>query len=633
MFGPWVSGGAITADMWIPMPLEGSRWVTQGGSLIRNVHSLVVVGRLAPGVSLDQARADLGRVGAQLEGEFPESNRGWGTTVVALMDQTVGNVKPALLITLVGVGLLLLMATVNVANLVLARSVTRQREIAVRAALGASRLRLARQSLTESIILALAGATLGLLFVRWGVEALVALAPIDIPRMQDVSPDSRVVAVTLAVGVATGLLIGLLPALSSAGSDAAPALQDHSRGTVGSRSRRRLRSTLVVVEVALAVVLTVAAGLLIRSFMRLMDVDPGFRPESLLTLQMNIPDRLVSEPNRPVSGEQRRTFYEDLLDRLEAIPGVVAVGGTTRIPLGSSSVTTSLHVEGREPTGQLPEVEFRRVMRDFFPAMGTPLVRGRLFGPEDGPTAAAVAVINQTLARRIFGTADPIGQHIRTGPAPSGPWLTIIGVVGDMRHASLDVDPLPELYLDYASNPPNSPFIAIRTSGEPTSVAAAVRREARALDASAALYDIRSMDSIRAASVAERRFLLILITAFGALALLLASVGVYGVMTLVVSERTQEVGVRLALGAEPSRVLGMIVRQAVTLAVAGVGLGLALAAILAPLMTGQLFGVAAMDPATFLAVPALLALVAVAAALVPGRRAMRIDPAMAMRNE
>jgi putative ABC transport system permease protein len=456
MFGPWVSGGAVTADMWIPMPLEGSRWVTPGGSLIRSVHSLVVVGRLAPGVSLDQARADVGRVGLQLEAEFPESNRGWGTTVVSLTDQTVGNVRPALLITVVGVGLLLLMATVNVANLVLARSVARQRELAVRAVLGASRLRLARQSLTESIILALAGAALGLLFVRWGVEALAALAPVDIPRMQDVSPDSRVVAVTLVVGVATGLLIGLLPSLSSASSDAAPALQDHSRGTVGSRSRRRLRSSLVVVEIALAVVLTVAAGLLIRSFTRLMNVDPGFRPESLLTLQMNIPDRLVNEPNRPVTADERRAFYEDLLDRLEAIPGVIAVGGTTRIPLGSSSVTTSLQVEGREPTGQLPEVEFRRVMRDFFPAMGTPLVRGRLFGPEDGPTAASAAIINQTLARRIFGTADPIGRHIRTGPAPSGPWLTIIGVVGDMLHASLDVDPLPELYLDYASNPPNS---------------------------------------------------------------------------------------------------------------------------------------------------------------------------------
>ena len=361
---------------------------------------------------------------------------------------------------LVGVALLLLMAAVNVANLVLARSVARQRELAVRAALGASRLRLARQSLTESVILALAGAALGLLFVRWGVEALVALAPADIPRMQDVSPDSRVVAVTVVVGVATGLLIGLLPALSSASTDAAPALQDHSRGTVGSRSRRRLRSTLVVVEVALAVVLTVGAGLLIRSFMRLMNVDPGFRPESLLTLQMNIPDRLVNEANRPVTSDARRAFYEDLLDRLEAIPGVMAVGGTTRIPLGSSSVTTSLQVEGREPTGQLPEVEFRRVMHDFFPAMGTPIVRGRGFAPEDGPTAPSVVVVNETIARRVFGSADPIGQHVRTGPHPTGPWRRWSASSATCATPASRPPRRPRLYVNYLTSPPVAPFIA-----------------------------------------------------------------------------------------------------------------------------------------------------------------------------
>ena len=633
MFGPWVSGGGVTADMWIPMPLEGSRWVTAGGSLIRDVHSLVVVGRLAPGVSLQQARSDLIQVGQQLEAEFPDSNRGWGTTVVSLMNQTVGDVRPALLITLTGVALILLMAAVNVANLVLARSVARQRELAVRAALGASRLQLARQALTESLLLALAGAVLGLLLVRWGVQLLVALAPTDIPRVQEVSPDLRVVGVTLLVAVATGLFVGLMPALSIGNTDTAPALQDHSRGSIGSRRRRRLRATLVVVEVGLAVLLTIGAGLLIRSFGKLMDVDPGFRSDSLLTLQMNLPDRLVNEPNRPVSPEQRRAFYEELLDRIEAIPSVVAVGGTTRIPLGSSSVTTSLQVEGRDNTGQLPEVEFRRVMRDFFPAMGTPIVRGRLFGPEDGPTAGSVAIVNQTLARRIFGDIDPIGQHVRTGPSPSGPWITIVGVVGDIRHAGLDADPLPEIYFDYASNPPNSPFLAIRTSGAPEAVAAAVRREARELDASASLYDIKTMEAIRAASVAEQRFLLILITAFGSLALLLASVGVYGVMTLVVSERTQEVGVRLALGAEPVRVLAMIVRQAVALAGLGVALGVLGAAALAPLLASQLFGVGTADPITFAAVPAVLVTVAAAAALLPARQAMRIDPVQAIRYE
>ena len=625
MFGPWVSGGATTADMWIPMPFEGSRWVTPGGTLVRNVHSLVAIGRLAPGVSIEQAQADLRAVALQMESDFPESNRGWGTTVVSLMDQTVGDVRPALLLTLAGVGLILLMAAVNVANLVLARGVSRQRELAVRAALGASRLRLARQSLTESVTLALAGAAVGLVLVRWSVRGLAALAPIDMPRMQEVSPDGRVVLLTLVVAIGTGLLIGVMPAFVAAG-DAGRALQEASRGAAGSRGRRRLRSSLVIVEVALAVVLTVAAGLLLRSFARLMSVDPGFRSESLLTLQLNVPDRLTTP-------EARRTFYDDLLARWAAIPGVVAVGGTTRIPLGSSSVTTSLQVNGRPDTGQLPEVEFRRVMRDYFTAMGTPVVRGRLFAPEDGPTAAAAAVVNQTLARRIFGGSDPIGQQVRTGPSRSGPWITIVGVVGDIRHAGLDAEPLPELYLHYASSPPNSPFIAIRTTGEASAVAETVRREARAADASLSIYDMRTMDDVRAASVAERRFLLILITAFGALALLLASVGVYGVMTLVVSERTQEVGVRLALGADPARVLVMIVRQAVSLAAIGVAIGVTGAAMLAPLIASQLFGVGVMDPVTFAAVPLMLVAVATAAAVVPGRRAMRVDPVQAIRYE
>jgi predicted permease len=348
---------------------------------------------------------------------------------------------------------------------------------------------------------------------------------------------------------------------------------------------------------------------------------------------MNVPDRLVNEPNRPVSATERRVFYEGLLDRLAAIPGVVAVGGTTRIPLGSSSVTSSLEVAGHPATERLPEVEFRRVMRDYFAAMGTPVVRGRLFSADDGPTAASVAIVNQTLARRMFPDADPIGQQVRLGPSRRGPWTTIVGVVGDARQAGLDVDPLPEIYLNYASNPPNSPFIAIRTVGEASALAAAVRREVRAHDPTAALYDIRTMDAIRAASVAEQRFLLMLLTAFGALALVLASVGVYGVMTLVVAERTQEVGVRLALGAAPIAVLTMIVRGALTLAGAGVAMGLGAAAGLAPLLSSQVFGIDVIDPLTFAVVPLLLLAVAVAASTGPARRAMRVDPVQAMRYE
>ena len=373
-------------------------------------------------MTLAQTRADLGAISRRLEEEFPDSNRGWGVTIVPLMEQTVGNVRPALLIVLAGVGVILLMAAVNVANLLLARSVSRQRELAVRTALGASPARLVRQSLTESVMLAFAGAALSLLFVRWGVQALVALAPIDIPRMQEVAPDSRALVLTLIVAIASGLLVGLLPALATRRQDSAPALQDHSRGAMGaSRRRSRLRGALVVAEVAMSVVLTIGAGLLLRSFTRLMMVDPGFRSESVLTLQMNLPDRLVNDTSRAVTADERRVFYDGLLDRLAAIPGVTAVGGTTRIPLGSSSVTTSLEVAGSPATERLPEVEFRRIIRDYFTAMGTPVVRGRLFTEADGPTAASVAVVNQTLARRMFPDAESDRTAGPPGPVAKRP--------------------------------------------------------------------------------------------------------------------------------------------------------------------------------------------------------------------
>jgi predicted permease len=385
-----------------------------------------------------------------------------------------------------------------------------------------------------------------------------------------------------------------------------------------------MRTALVVTELALAVVLTVGAGLLLRSFNSVMALDPGFRPDHLLTMQMAMPARI----NTP---EARRAYYAQLFERLGALPGVTAVGGTTRIPLGSTSVTTTVQVESRPlPVSELPEVEFRRAMHDYFVAMGIPIKRGRGFTAEDGPNAPPVVIVNEAMARRVFGTDDPIGQHVRMGPNPSGPWSTVVGVIGDIRHAGLEETPAPEMYVNYLANPPVAPFIALRTSGDPAALAEALRADARSFDATLALYDIRTMEQIRSESVAERRFLLLLIGAFGVLALVLAAVGVYGVMALVVSERTQEMGVRLALGAAPAEVLAMVVRQAVVLAGTGVAAGIAVATALTPLMASQLFGVPPIDPITYVAVPLLLVAVATVAALVPGRRAMRIDPVRAM---
>ncbi|MGD9902499.1 MAG: ABC transporter permease [Vicinamibacterales bacterium] len=617
---------SIAVDVWTTMVMTGPRMVDASGQLVRNVHYLAAVGRLAPGTSVAEARAGMAAVAARLERAYPDTNGGWTTTVGPLHEQVVGDVRPALLVLLGGVGVILLMACVNVANLVLARSVSRQKELAVRAALGAGRWRLARQALTESLLLAVTGGVVGLLVVRWGVQGLIALAPANLPRLDDVAPDWSVLAVTVTVAVVTGVLVGVVPALAAGRTDVAPALQDTNRGTVGSRSRHRTRSALVVVELALAVVLTVGAGLLLRSFNSVMTLDPGFRPEHLLTMQLTLPARLTAP-------EARLAYYAEWFARLESLPGVTSVGGTTRIPLGSTNVTTSVQVESRPlPPAELPEVEFRRAMHDYFVTMGIPITRGRSFTAEDGPNAPPVVVVNETMARRVFGTDDPIGQHVRMGPNPTGPWSTVVGVVGDVRHAGLEETPAPELYINYLTGPPVAPFIAVRTVGDPAALAEAIRAEARAFDPTLALYDIRTMEQLRSESVAERRFLLLLIGAFGVLALLLAAVGVYGVMALVVSERTAEMGVRLALGAAPVEVLGMVVRQAASLAAVGVAAGVALAVALTPLMASQVYGVPPLDPVTYGVVPLLLVGVAVAAAVVPGRRAMRIDPVRAMNG-
>ena len=624
MVGPTGFTRTMAVDVWSTMLLEGPRMVDQTGRFIRNVHYLAAVGRLKPGTSVEQARAGMAAIASRLEQAYPDTNAGWTTTVTPLHEQVVGRVRPALLVLLAGVGVILLMACVNVANLVLARSVSRQKELAVRAALGANRVRLAQQALTESLLLATAGGLVGLLVVRWGVQGLLALAPANLPRLQDVAPDWTVLLVTLGVAIVSGTLVGLVPAAFASRADLRPALQDSSRGNVGSRSRHRMRTALVVTELALAVVLTVGAGLLLRSFNSVMTLDPGFRPEHLLTMQMTLPARV----NTP---DARRAYYAQWFERLAALPGVTAVGGTTRIPLGSTSVTTSVQVESRPmPVSELPEVEFRRAMHDYFVAMGIPIRRGRGFTAEDGANAPPVVVVNEAMARRVFGTDDPIGQHVRMGPNPSGPWSTVVGVIGDVRHAGLEAAPAPEMYVNYLANPPVAPFIALRTSADPAALAETLRSEARSFDPTLALYDIRTMEQIRSESVAERRFLLLLIGAFGVLALVLAAIGVYGVMALVVSERTQEMGVRLALGAAPGEVLAMVVRQAVTLAGTGVLAGIAVATALTPLMASQLFGVPPIDPVTYVAVPLLLVVVATVAALVPGRRAMRIDPVRAM---
>jgi predicted permease len=517
------------------------------------------------------------------------------------------------------------MACVNLANLLLARSTARQREMAVRSALGAERRRLMTQTLVETMLLALAGGVVALFTVNWGIDALVALAPAGMPRIGGVRPDFAVLGFTFALSLLTGLAIGLVPALAASRPELQSALKASGRGSTSGRGQRRLRAALVVSEVALAVVLTLGAALLLRSFLSVLAVDPGFRPDNLLTLQMTVPPKYHTS-------DQRRALYADLFGRLESVPGVISVGGTTRLPLGSTNVSAKIGIEGRDKAvGEWPEAEFRRAVHHYFTTMGIPVVHGRGFTPEDGPNAPPVVVINQTMARLMFPSEDPIGRRIRFS-AVTSPWTTIVGVIGDVHHSGLETAPSPEVYTWYLQNPPVNPFLVLRTAAAPAAVASAVRAQLQALDKDISAYDIRPMAQVRLESVAERRFVLMLVAAFGALALVMAAVGVYGVMALIVSERTPEIGIRLALGARPWQVMRVVVAQGVTLAAAGVIAGLIVSAAIAPVLTAQLYGIRALDPPTMGAVPALLLLVAALACYVPARRAMTIDPVNALRD-
>jgi putative ABC transport system permease protein len=420
--------------------------------------------------------------------------------------------------------------------------------------------------------------------------------------------------------------VGVLPAMSSATVNPHASLQDASRGSVGGGLRRRARAALVIAEVALAVAITTGAVLLLRSFVSVTNVNPGFDTSGVLTWQMNIPAQLTTATDR-------LAFYREFFARMEALPGVVSVGGTTRVPLGSTSVSTPVQRETHPlPATELPEVQFSRAMHNYFQAMGIPIRRGRGFEPTDISTAPLVAVINQTMVSRLFANEDPIGQHIRIGSAPTGAWMTIVGVIGDVRHRSLEDAPRPEMYINYLQGPPVGPFIVMRTAGDPALLVESVRAEMRRFDKNVPLYDMRTMSALRSDAISTRRFVLLIVGVFGVLALGLAAIGVYGVMSLIFSERTREIGVRLALGAKPSQLLAMIIRQATTFGAVGVAIGVVVALPTALLLQGQLYGIDSIDPATFLSVPSLLLLISALAAIVPARKAMCIDPVDALRD-
>ena len=614
-------------ELWVPWAME------EGQASGRGDHYFRLVARLKSGVTREQANAEAEAIAARLANEYPRTNEGLGFVVNSFHKDYVGDLRQPMLILFAAVGLVLLIACANVANLLLAQATTRRREIAIRMALGASRWAIARQLLTESLLLALAGGLLGALGAIWGVEALAQLLPESLSKLQSISVDTRVFLFTGVVTILTALAFGVVPALHAARANPGDALAETSRDVAGGLSGRYLRRVLVIAEVALAVVLLAGAGLLIRSFHRLNQVDLGFKPDNLLTMRMVLPLPKYRQ------AETRRAFYDELLRRINEIPGVEAAGINTRLPLSTSGMKFSFSVEGHTmpSDSNLPFAIYRVVNPDYFRAMAIPLHRGRVFDTRDSAESTPVFVVNRRLAEQYWPGEDPTGKRVKIGPADSpNPWVTITGVVGDVRQTGLYGEQLAEIYAPYAQERRSwmSPRdLVVRTNRDAASLAGAVREAVWQVDKDQPVSNVRTMDQVFTAAVSRERFQTLLLTLFAALALVLACVGLYGVISYAVARRTHEIGVRMALGAQPRDVLRLVLRQGMTLTFAGLVFGIAGALAVTRVMTDMLYGVTATDAVTFISVGALLIVVAFLACYVPARRATKVDPLIALRYE
>jgi putative ABC transport system permease protein len=607
-------------ELWTPVVLNLAE--TERGN-----HFLNTVARLKHGVSVEQAAAEMNAIAKRLEQQHPDSNAGWSTLVSPLYEEVVGKVRPALLVLLGAVALVLLIACANVANLLLARAATRQREIAVRKALGASRGRLVRQFLTESVLLSLLGAVLGLLLAFWGTDLLQAVRPRDLPRVEGLGIDGRVLGFTLLLSLVTGTLFGLVPALHATDPALNEILKEGSgKSTPGWRGHRA-RSGLVIAEVALVLVLLVGAGLLIKSFDRLLDVDPGFDPTNVLTLRVSLPDGTYPD------GGRRAGFYREAARRIGALPGVEAVGLIHRLPLDFSDTQFDFEIEGRPapPPGQQLSTHLRSIGSDSLRALGIPVLRGRGLSESETWDKPGLVLINEAMARRFWPGEDPLGRRVHFGT--DDPWLTIVGIVGDMRINDLGKEPVPMTFVQYQTWPTAEMAFVLRTPRAPGSLADAVRDQMRSLDPGLPLYDVNTLEQIVSQSMASRRFNLSVFGLFAVLALVLAVIGIYGVMSSTVTERTREVGIRMALGAERRAVVGLILGQGMGLVLAGLALGLLGAFGVTRVLSSLLYGVSPNDPAVFAGVALLLSAVAMLATYLPARRASRVDPMVALRHE
>jgi putative ABC transport system permease protein len=610
----------VANGVWVPINFDFSPEMKQ-----RKAHFMRPIGKLKEGVTIAQAQADLDVVAKRLEEQYPESNTSWGLRLVSLREQLVGNTRPTLFILLGAVGFVLLIACANVANLLLVRAAARQKEIALRTALGAGRFRIMRQMITESVLLALMGGTLGTLLAIWGVDLLVTLSADNIPSTAQISIDATVLGFTLLISLLTGVLFGLAPALRTMNLNLTDSLKEGGRsGSEGAR-RNRTRSVLVVIESAVAVMLLVGAGLLVRSLIQLQNTSPGFDAHNVMTMNLTLSREKYSTP------EKASSFFQELEGRVRGLPGVESVGLVTELPLSGQLNDMPFTVEGRPPVtiDQAFDADFRRVNQHYLSTLRIPLLRGRNFTEQEVRQSAKVLLISELLASQVFPNEDPLGKRLIMVMGPQ-PW-EIIGIVGDIRDRALETQPFPAMYMPtYANGRTN---LVIRTQGDPTSITAAVRKEVHAIDPDQPVADVKTMEQWVDTAVAAPRYRTLLLGLFALLALVLASTGIYGVMSYSVAQRTHEIGVRMALGARQLDVLKLVVRQGMGLVLIGVALGLAGAVALTRVMASLLFGVGAKDPVTFAVVAALLSLVAFVACYIPARRASRVDPLIALRYE
>ena len=613
-------------DVWLAL-----RVANPVAARVRGVHFLRTYLRLKPGVSVAQAQTEVEGINNWLAQQYPDENKERVRRLMPLHERITGEVRPALLILFGAVGLVLLVACANFSSLLLARSAARQQELAIRAALGAVRGRLVRQVLTESLLLALLGGVGGLVLTMWGVDLLVALKPDDLPLAGHISIDRWVLAFTFGVSVLTGVVFGLVPALSSSRLDMNEVLKEGGRGAAGGRLRQRVRSVLVVSEVALALMLLIGAGLLIKGFWRLRSVEPGFKPENLLTMRLELPETRYKEI------PAQTQFRQGLLERLNALPGVEAAM-VSELPMSGDQLTHNFVIDGRPPVavGSEPELNTRTVAGDYFRAMNIPVMEGRDLTPHDRADAPMVGVVNESFVRQYFPGESPVGKRIRWARVEPPQWMTIVGVVGDVKHFGLNQPEEPAFYSSYFQQVQpwkRWMYLVVRSQGDLGSLANRVKSEVWAVDKLLPVTRVKPMTEVMSASIAGQRFNLTLMSVFAVTALLLSAVGIYGVIAFSVTQRSHEIGVRIALGAQTGDVLRLIVGQGLKLVLIGIGLGLLGAFAITRLMQSLLFGVSATDPATFAALAALLAGVALLASYVPARRATRVDPMVSLRYE